>query len=181
MGAADAAKARMAGEQAVGAIARLADLPEPDTTPAVLELPLETVVRELFQDAQTIAVCADLMGGANGKAGLVLTPPVCALLLERLLGSADKSPLEGPGYSALCEVGNIAVSAAAGALASLGLETVVPSTPRLGLDLLEALDGDDSEPVPAAQLRRAFLVKFPFGELGEAGLLHFVWLPADHA
>lgn len=172
MGVADAAEARMAGEQAVSAIARLADLPEPDDTPAVLELPLETVVRELFRDPETTAVCADLMGGANGKAGLILAPSVRDLLLERLIGSADKDALEGRGYSALCEVGNIAVSAAAGALASLESGTVVPSTPRLGPDLLRALDGDETSP----ESRRAFLVKFPFGDVG---ILHFVWVPAS--
>ena len=171
MGAADAREARMAGEQAVAAIARLADLPEPTDTLLVLELELDTVEQELFRDGDTLAVCADLMGGANGKAGLILAPAVRDLLLERLLGSSDKDAFQGVGYSALCEVGNIAVSAAAGALASLQLGTVVPSTPRLGQNLSRALDVDESAPA----CRRAFLVKFPFGD---AGTLHFVWLPA---
>ena len=62
------------------------------------------------------AVLAQLEGKADGLAGLILRRDLLEWILRRLIGDGDVKTLSERALSALCEVGNIAVSAAANAL-----------------------------------------------------------------
>ena len=79
-------------------------------------------------------VYADLAGVCPGQAALVLPADVIAVLVERLMGKKPQDEeLDDRQRSALCEMGNIAISAAANALGDLEGGVVIPSLPRLDL------------------------------------------------
>ena len=161
-----------AGAQAACAIAQLVNLPEPVGRPEVCALSQEELEAELA-GASLYAVFADLDGPADGPAGLVLDAPTRGLLLEQLIGADQKPPFDEHSRSALCEVGNIAVSAAAGALGPLTDSVIVPSVPRLAPDLRAEL-ADARGPVA---YRVCTTLDAPQGPVR----LTFFWLPREVA
>jgi chemotaxis protein CheY-P-specific phosphatase CheC len=131
---------------------------------------------ELFAPGERVtAVLAELEGAVAGPAGLILRRDILAWLLARLIGDTRVSTLSERALSALCEVGNIAVSAAANALSELAGGAVLPSVPRLGfeknaVDVLAEVCGDLAG-------RSAYLVEVELiAGGGSLGLL-FVWVP----
>jgi chemotaxis protein CheY-P-specific phosphatase CheC len=91
--------------------------------------------RELFAAGERVtAVLAQLEGRADGLAGLILRRDLLEWILRRLIGDGDVATLSERALSALCEVGNIAVSAAANALSAAAGGAVLPSIPRLGFE-----------------------------------------------
>lgn len=134
--------------------------------------------QELFgPDERVTAVLAELEGAVAGPAGLILRRDVLEWILARLIGDGRVSTLSERALSALCEVGNIAVSAAANALADLARGAVLPSVPRLGfekpaLGVLAEVCGDLAG-------RCAHLVEVELLAAGRSLCLLFVWVPED--
>jgi chemotaxis protein CheY-P-specific phosphatase CheC len=131
---------------------------------------------ELFApDERVTAVLAELEGALVGPAGLILRREMLQWVLARLIGDPDVKTLSERALSAICEVGNIAVSAAANALSEMVGGVVVPSVPRLGFEkqavsALQELCGD-------LEGRSAYLVEV--GLISTEGVLSllFVWVP----
>jgi chemotaxis protein CheC len=131
---------------------------------------------ELFAAQERVtAVVASLEGPVAGPAGLILRRGLLQWMLGRLIGDSDVNTLSERALSALCEVGNIAVSAAANALSEQLGGVVLPSVPRLGFEkralaALEEVCGD-------LEGRSAYLVEVELLAGGEAFELLFVWIP----
>jgi chemotaxis protein CheY-P-specific phosphatase CheC len=152
---------------AAGALARLADCPEPKEIPPLQERTLEQLEALLIRQSATF-VFAGLEGAVRGVAGIAMSPDARDALLERLLGAerAAAADAEGVG-SALSEAGNIAVSAAAGALGHLAGGVVVPSVPQV------------SDRLPEGTGPSAFTVSLMLGEPDHPLPISFVWIPAE--
>jgi chemotaxis protein CheY-P-specific phosphatase CheC len=123
--------ARVAAPLAAGAVARLLDLEAPGETRVT-----RRKLAELEEDLCT-AVVADLVGSVRGRAGLLLDRSARRFVLGRLLG---RDCADARADSALLELGNIAISAAASGIAELAAGVVVPSLPRAAEELGQALD-----------------------------------------
>lgn len=124
---------------------------------------------------ETLAIFADLIGAATGQAGIAL-PKAQAGELTRLLFKDGSPELhEERAHSALCELGNIVLSAAAGAIAQLVGGVVIPSVPRLADDMAGALLLELIHP----ELRRlpAYLAETDLVEHDGPLRLRFVWIP----
>ena len=80
---------------------------------------------------RVVAVFSDLHGALSGQAGLLLSFEASDSLLSCLIGSCGNIPFNEREQSALRELGNIAISAAAGAFSMLEGGLVLPSVPRL--------------------------------------------------
>ncbi|MFQ5515112.1 MAG: chemotaxis protein CheC [Myxococcota bacterium] len=129
----------------------------------------------IYEEEWSTAIFVDLSGAVTGRAGLMLTRNVVDGLLDRLVKEHPAEEVSERGRSALEELGNIALSAAAGAMGDLSGGIVLPSVPRLGLNLsretlLEELGSvDDRRP---AYLADTQLVQ-PDGPLR----IRFLWIP----
>jgi chemotaxis protein CheC len=131
---------------------------------------------ELFSpDERVTAVLADLEGALVGPAGLILRRDMLRWVVGRLTGDANVNTLSERALSALCELGNIAVSAAANALSEMVGGVVLPSVPRLGFEkpavsVLQEVCGDLGG-------RCAYLVEAEL--IADEGTLRllFVWVP----
>ena len=77
---------------------------------------------------------ARLEGELAGPAGLLLPLPSLEFIISTQVGDPDVKTFDERSFSALCELGNIAVSAAANALSQEIGTPVLPSVPRLGLE-----------------------------------------------
>lgn len=95
--------------------------------------PADLIESILGPDDWVAAVVSELKGGAKGSAAILLSRPAVDQLLASLLGRGRGAGFDPRERSALCEAGNIAISAAAGALGSRAGSPVVPSLPTLGL------------------------------------------------
>jgi hypothetical protein len=82
-------------------------------------------------DEPLAALWAQLDGGAGARAALLLPQGVLERVVAALVGDPHAKALDERGRSALCELGNIAISAVANALSERAGETVLPSVPRL--------------------------------------------------
>lgn len=128
-------------------------------------------------DEETLAIFADFIGAVRGQAGIAL-PIEQAGELTRLLfkdGSAELH--EDRAHSALCELGNIVLSAAAGAIAKLVGGVVIPSVPRLARDMPGALLLELIH--PELQRLPAYLAETDLVEHNGPLRLRFVWIPGD--
>ena len=76
-------------------------------------------------------VLFELTGGTGGVLGLFFPPATRDRLLEHLLGGGARRDMQEAARSALCEVGNILASYAAGAVGEMVGEIMLPSPPRL--------------------------------------------------
>ncbi len=87
----------------------------------------------------SVVIFVDLSGALTGKAGLLLSRPVVDEILLRLAGSDPLGEIDERGRSALSETGNIALSAVANALGELQAGIVMPTVPRLCMNVRWAL------------------------------------------
>ncbi len=131
---------------------------------------------DLFgSDERVTTIFADLEGAAAGPAGLILRRPVLEHVIGQLTGCGDVTSFDERALSALCELGNIAVSAAANALSEMLGSAVLPSVPRLGFEK-PAIDAI-AEICGELDQRRVYLVETELqGEHGEMHVL-FAWVP----
>jgi chemotaxis protein CheY-P-specific phosphatase CheC len=132
--------------------------------------------QELFAPGERVtAVLAQLEGQADGLAGLILRRDLLEWVLRRLIGDGEVKTLSERALSALCEVGNIAVSAAANALSAVARGAVLPSIPRLGFEK-EAVSvlGDVYGDLAG---RNAYLVEVELATAEGPRELLFVWAP----
>jgi len=131
---------------------------------------------ELFApDERVTAVLAELEGTVVGPAGLILRRDLLEWTLARLIGDSNVNTLSERALSALCEVGNIAVSAAANALSELSGGVALPSVPRLGFEK-RAL-GVLAEVCEDLEGRSAHLVELELLADAHPLRLLFVWIP----
>ncbi len=121
-------------------------------------------------------VFADLSGCARGLVGLVLSRDMVDRVLERLYGDEAPTEFDARARSALAEIGNIAVSAAAGAIGELEGGVAIPGVPRVGCDmasavLVEALHAElDRLPV--------YVAETDLVDRDSVLRLRFLWIPA---
>jgi len=147
--------------------------PEP---PRVWTLGDGRLPAELFSSQERVtAVLAELEGTVGGPAGLILRRDLLEWLLRRLTGDGNVKTLSERALSALCEVGNIAVSAAANALSEVVGGVVLPSVPRLGFE--KAAAGTLEDVCGDLGSRCAYLVELELRGAEGAFALLFVWVP----
>lgn len=121
------------------------------------------------------AVFARLEGDMAGPAGLLIPLPALEFIIATQVGDPDVKTFDERSFSALCELGNIAVSAAANALSQETGAPVLPSVPRLGLEkpaqtCLEDVWGDVAG-------RPILLAETALRCRGDEVKLLFVWMP----
>jgi chemotaxis protein CheC len=128
--------ANICAGHAASALALLLDTTLLTQVPRLRQLPAGRPLRSLFLREERVAgIFADLRGPFEARAALFLSAGAVEDVVSRIAGKegSDLTPI-----SVLAEVGNIAVSAAANALAQMLGETSLPSVPRAGY----APDGD---------------------------------------
>jgi len=91
--------------------------------------PLATI---LPSEDRVAAIFVELEGALRAQAALVLSATAVEEVIARVAGKSADETSEISTLSVLAEVGNIAVSAAANALADLLGERSLPSVPRAG-------------------------------------------------
>ncbi|HKI52386.1 MAG TPA: chemotaxis protein CheC [Geothermobacteraceae bacterium] len=85
-------------------------------------------------------VTLDVLGEARGNILLIFPRESAERLLGALVGQTGLDPLETPlGASTLCEVGNILASAYLTALGQMLQMVLIPSVPRMALDMAGAV------------------------------------------
>ncbi len=144
--------------------------------PDCRRIPDDASPLDLFAVEERGAVIyADLVGVCPGQAALVLPADVIDEVVERLTGKKlEDDDLDDRARSALCEMGNIAISAAANALGELEGGVVIPSLPRLELaaETYPALTGrHGAEP--------SFVVDTELFTREEDVRIRFLWLPTE--
>jgi chemotaxis protein CheC len=133
---------------------------------------------DLFRpDERVTVVFAELEGGAGGATGLILRRPILEQMVQRLTGDDAATNFDERALSALCELGNIAVSAAANSLGEMLGDVVLPSVPRLGFekvwaDALLEMCGD-------LEGKTAYLVETELLDDQRPLRLLFAWVPAE--
>jgi len=166
--------ANAAASAAADALASLLDCRVGHADARGERLELAVLEDKIFPESgDRLAVFADLVGATRGLAGLAFTNDCARLMIARVVRDADGfGPRE---QSALREIGNIALSAACGAIASGSGGTVIPSVPRIGDDISEVLLID--EVLPGMHRLPVLVVEFDLEcEDGPLGVT-FVWVP----
>ena len=128
--------ANICAGHAATTLAMLLDTTLLTKVPRLRQLEAGRPLRSLFLREERVAgIFADLHGPLEARAALFLSAGAVDDIVSRIAGKegSDLSPI-----AVLAEVGNIAVSAAANALAQMWGETSLPSVPRAGY----APDGD---------------------------------------
>ncbi|HXX48952.1 MAG TPA: chemotaxis protein CheC [Myxococcota bacterium] len=145
--------ANICAGHAASTLALLLDTTLLTEPPRLRELTAGRPLRALFRrDDRAAGIFADLRGALEASAALLLSAAAVGEISERIASkeSSELSPL-----AILAEVGNIAVSAAANALAQMLGETSLPSVPRAGyspggeLELPELVDVSDTTRIVA--------------------------------
>jgi len=131
----------------------------------------------VYQQEWKAAIFTDFSGALSGQAGIMISESVVLEIVSRLLGEDPGGEISPRGRSALQEVGNIALSAAAGALGDLRGGIVWPSVPRLGFSLTEALRL--AKLGPGGDLLPAFLAETELVERDGSLRLRFIWIPGE--
>ncbi|HTO68900.1 MAG TPA: chemotaxis protein CheC [Myxococcota bacterium] len=122
--------ANICAGHAASTLAMLLDATLLTQPPRLRELPAGRPLRALFLREERVAgIFADLAGAIDAKAALLLSSSAVEELVARVAGKEAAGPAT---LSILAEVGNIAVSAAANALAEMLGATSLPSVPRAG-------------------------------------------------
>lgn len=160
---------KAAAVHAAGAVARLANLPEPKLVPDHEDVATDGLIDALFYGGAGLLVCADLSGAVTGCAGIGLPAEAAGVLLRHLLGRETGGELDARARSALSEAGNIAISAAAGALGHLAGGVVVPSVPQLSSGVPRATHLGHGD--------RAYLMHLEIGDGDDLVQLPFFWIP----
>jgi chemotaxis protein CheY-P-specific phosphatase CheC len=122
--------ANICAGHAASTLAVLLDTTLLTTVPRLRALPAGRPLRSLFPREERVAgILADLRGALEARAALLLSAGAVDEVVARVVGKEASEPSI---LSVLAEVGNIAVSAAANALAQMLGETSLPSVPRAG-------------------------------------------------
>ena len=130
----------------------------------------------LAPQERVAAVFVDLEGALRAQAAIALSASAVDEVLARVAGKRAEETSEVSTLTVLAEVGNIAVSAAANALAGLLRQRSLPSVPRAGYARAGALSLGDLD--RGAERERSVLVV----ELVERGgplRLHFLLAPSE--
>lgn len=127
--------------------------------------------------AGAIGVFVDLVGPVPGEVGIGLLRPSADALVRALVDETDAASFDTRAQSALSEVGNIVLSAAAGAMADLAGGVVIPSVPRLGTTLGEVLLLDEI----CSEIRSlpVFVASCEVVRGSDRFPMRFVWIPAE--
>jgi chemotaxis protein CheY-P-specific phosphatase CheC len=161
---------------AAGALALFLDRRVEGDPPRCQTVEIDALEARLLAPRDRVAaVVADLRGGLEGLAGIVLCDALVADLLARLLGTVPAQKLDERARSALLEAGNIAISAAAGSLTQDLGERVLPSVPRMAYDLA----GAELRGLLPAELNGApvHLAEIGFRDPQSQLPLRFLWIP----
>jgi chemotaxis protein CheC len=122
--------ANICAGHAASTLAVLLDTTLLTEVPELRDLPAGRPLSALFPRDQRVAgIFADLRGAFPAKAALLLSAGAVEDVVQRVAG---KEASEVSSLAVLSELGNIAVSAAANALAQMLGETSLPSVPRAG-------------------------------------------------
>jgi chemotaxis protein CheC len=147
--------------------------------PRVRELPAGEPLASFFPRQERVAaVFAELDGALPAQAALLLSATAIDEVIARVAGKNPDETTAASTIAVLSEVGNIAVSAAANALAELLSCRSLPSVPRTGyarqgvLALPELEDGET---------RSRTVIDIELVERAGPLRLHFVLIPATHA
>ena len=97
------------------------------------EMKVPHVQESAVDEPDLTGVLFELTGGPGGVLALFFPPATRDRLLEHLLGEHAHGRDLAEAGSALCEVGNILASYAAGAVGEMVGEAMLPSTPQLAL------------------------------------------------
>jgi len=163
---------------AADALARLLDAEPATRAPVCDKLDMIALPDRLFPpDSDAIGVFADLVGAIQGEAGIAFRRAEADALVRALVPDADVTSFDTRAQSAMSEVGNIALSSAAGAIAELIGGVVIPSVPRLGANMSDVLLVDeicgDLGGLPA------YVAEAEINTPGRSLPLTFVWIPGD--
>ena len=131
----------------------------------------------VYDEDWTTAIFTDFEGSVCGQAGILLSDPVVHGVVRRLVGEDSGKGLSKRALSALSELGNIVLSAAAGAIGDLVGGIVMPSLPRLGFDMSETLLLENLE--PGEDQNPAYLAETELIERGGPLRIRFVWVPGE--
>ena len=131
----------------------------------------------VYDEQWTTAIFADLEGSACGQAGILLSDAVVHGVVRRLVREEPGDRLSERALSALSELGNIVLSAAAGAIGDLVGGIVMPSLPRLGFEMSEALLLERLG--PGAEQSPAYLAETELIERDGSLRIRFVWIPEE--
>ncbi len=167
----------IAAARAADALAKLFDCVVLIDPPRCREIGLADLPGCAFPpDAWVAGVFTDLSGKVSGELAIVLEQEVIWRVLELLFGDDAPTSFDERARSALAEVGNIAVSAAAGAIGELEGGVVIPSVPRVGYDMAGALLVSSLHP----RLSRlpACLAETDLVDRQRVLRLRFLWIPA---
>lgn len=136
--------ANICAGHAASTLALLLDATLFTEVPRLRTLAAGRTLRSLFPREERVAgIFADLRGPFEGRAALLLSAGAVDDVVSRIAGKEGSNL---PVLAVLAELGNIAVSAAANALAQMLGETSLPSVPRAGyapggeLDLPELVE-----------------------------------------
>ncbi len=168
---------RIAGGQAASAVAKLVQCTAPLKPPRCAPTDVGKLLELLAAGPGECAagVFADLSGPLVGRIGLLLSRAMVEEALRRLVHEDPRRGLSPRGYSALEELGNVALSAAAGAFGELAGGVELPSLPRLSPELTEARLRQELS--PEGEPRAAYLAET---ELGGELSIRVVWLPREY-
>lgn len=122
-------------------------------------------------------IFTQMTGVLSGQAALLLSRAVVDEILLRLVGADPLAEIDARGLSALSETGNVALSAVAGALGEMQGGIVMPTVPRLRLDVTRALVLEELRP----GMRRlpAYLAETVLAERDGPLRLRLLWIPED--
>jgi chemotaxis protein CheC len=132
----------------------------------------------LAPEDRVAAVFVDLEGALRAQAAIALSATAIDEVLARVAGKSADETSEVSTLTVLAEVGNIAVSAAANALAELLGERSLPSVPRAGYARQGVLSMRDLDQ-GSEQARTVLVVELI--ERGGPLRLHFLLAPANEA
>jgi chemotaxis protein CheC len=160
---------------AASAVAKLLDLVDPSEPPRCCRVNVADLAESVFEPEELVAgVFVDVTGSVRGRMGLVLSRDVLREVLERF-AIPETGEFDARVQSVVGELGNIAVSAGAGALGELEGGVAIPSVPWVGYDMAGALLLEAFH--PSLYRSAAYVAETEFGG-GERSLrLRFLWVP----
>ncbi|MBW2280630.1 MAG: chemotaxis protein CheC [Deltaproteobacteria bacterium] len=163
---------------AADSLASLLDAEPATRAPVCDKIDMSALPDKVFpENTGSIAVFADLVGAIQGEAGIAFRRGEADALVRALVPDADVEAFDTSAQSAMSEVGNIALSSAAGAIAELIGGVVIPSVPRLGANLSDVLLVDEI----CGDLGRmpVYVAEAEVNTPGNPLQLTFVWIPGD--
>ena len=171
--------ANVCGGHAATALATLLDATLLFEPPRVRTLAADAPLSSLFPRAERVAaVFAELDGALPAQAALLLSATAIDEVIARVAGKSPDETTAASTIAVLAEVGNIAVSAAANALAELLGRRSLPTVPRAGYarqGVLALPELEDGAPVDRT------VIDLELIERAGPLRLHFVLIPETHA